>query len=52
MVSASALSVEISFALIFVLYIFTAPWVLVLFHLKQGMESAGEDPERHGQLVS
>lgn len=51
-VSASALSVEISFALIFILYIFTAPWVLVLFHLKQGMESAGEDPERHRQLVS
>ncbi|MFQ5538818.1 MAG: transglutaminaseTgpA domain-containing protein, partial [Candidatus Binatia bacterium] len=52
MVSASALSIEFSFASIFILYIFTAPWVLVLFHLKEGMESAGVDPERHGQLVS
>ncbi len=52
MVSASALSIEFSFASIFILYIFTAPWVLVLFHLKEGMESAGVDPERHGQVVS
>ncbi|MEE9548858.1 MAG: DUF3488 and transglutaminase-like domain-containing protein [Candidatus Binatia bacterium] len=51
-VSASALSIEFSFASIFILYIFTAPWVLVLFHFKEGMESAGVDPERHGQVVS
>jgi transglutaminase-like putative cysteine protease len=52
MVSASALSIEFSFAAIFILYIFTAPWVLVLFHFKESMESAGVDPERHGHVVS
>ncbi|MFQ5851729.1 MAG: transglutaminaseTgpA domain-containing protein [Candidatus Binatia bacterium] len=51
-VSASALTVEISFASIFVLYLFAAPWALVLFHLKEAMEAAGEDPERHSHLLS
>ncbi len=50
-VSAAALSVEVSFAFIFVVYLFTAPWVLVVFHLKEAMEKAGKDPEAHSHLI-
>ncbi len=50
-VSAAALSVEVSFAFVFVLYLFTAPWVLVVFHLKDSMERAGKDPEAQSNLV-
>jgi len=51
-VSASALSVELSFAVIFVSYLFAAPWVLVVFHLKEAMETAGKNPETQAQLLS
>lgn len=50
--TASALSVEASFAVIFVCYLFGAPWVLVLFHLKEAMEKAGKDPDRETRLLS
>jgi len=50
-VSAAALSVEMSFAFIFVMYLFTAPWVLVVFHLKEAMEKAGKDPEAQSHLI-
>jgi len=49
--SAAALSVEVSFAFIFVLYLFTAPWVLVVFHLKEAMEKVGKDPEAETRLL-
>jgi len=45
LLAASALSVEISFAVIFICYLFAAPWVLVLFHLKSATESAGKNPD-------
>ncbi|MBI2351110.1 MAG: DUF3488 domain-containing protein [Deltaproteobacteria bacterium] len=41
LLAAAALSVEVSFAAIFVCYLFAAPWVLVLFHLKTATEGAG-----------
>jgi len=50
-VSAAALSVEVSFAFIFVMYLFTAPWVLVIFHLKEAIEKAGKDPEAQSHLI-
>jgi len=50
-VAAAALSVEVSFAFIFVVYLFTAPWVLVVFHLKEAMEKAGKDPEAQSHLI-
>lgn len=50
-VSASALSVEMFFAAIFVAYLFLAPWVLVLFQLKEGAEAAGMDPNREPRLL-
>jgi protein-glutamine gamma-glutamyltransferase len=50
-VAASALSVEIFFAGIFVVYLFLAPWVLVLFQLKAGTEAAGKDPNREPRLL-
>lgn len=51
-VSAAALSVELSFAVIFVSYLFAAPWVLVVFHLKVAMETAGKNPETQTHLLS
>lgn len=50
-VTASALSVEVFFAGIFVAYLFLAPWVLVLFQLKEGAEAAGMDPNREPRLL-
>lgn len=52
LVASSALSTEISFAVIFVCYLFTAPWVLVLFHLKSAMDAAGKDPNMETRLLS
>ena len=52
LIAASALSVEVSFAVIFVCYLFVAPWVLVLFHLKGAMEETGKDPDRETHLLS
>lgn len=51
LVSASALSVELSFAILFVCYLFAAPWVMVLFHLKGAVENAGKDPDREIRLL-
>ena len=51
-VAASALSVEVFFAGIFVAYLFVAPWVLVLAHLKQGTETAGKDPDKEARLLA
>ncbi|MBI2357910.1 MAG: DUF3488 domain-containing protein [Deltaproteobacteria bacterium] len=50
--SASALSVELFFAGVFVAYLFLAPWVLVLFQLKGGAEAAGADPNQEPRLLS
>lgn len=50
-VTASALSVEMFFAGIFVAYLFLAPWVLVLFQLKEGAEAAGMDPNQEPRLL-
>ena len=44
MVASSALTVELSFAAIFIGYLFLAPWVLMLLQLKEGSEAAGKDP--------
>ena len=52
LLAASALSVEISFASIFLCYLFAAPWVLVLFHLKSATEAAGKSPDGEARLVS
>ena len=52
LVAASALSVEIFFAGIFVCYLFTGPWVLVLFHLKGAIEAAGKNPDQETGLPS
>lgn len=52
LLAASALSVEISFAAIFVCYLFAAPWVLVLFHLKTATEAAGKRPDMDNRLLS
>ncbi len=52
LLAASALSVEISFAAIFLCYLFAAPWVLVLFHLKSATEAAGKSPDGEARLVS
>jgi hypothetical protein len=52
LLAASALSVEISFAVIFVCYVFMAPWVLVLFHLKTAAETAGKTPDMEIRLLS
>lgn len=51
LLAASALSVEISFAVIFLCYLFAAPWVLVLFHLKTATESAGKIPDMETRLL-
>lgn len=51
-VSASALSVEMFFAAVFVSYLFVAPWVLVLFQLKEGTEAAGKDPDKEARLLA
>ena len=37
LVASSALTVEVSFAVIFVSYVFAAPWVLILFQLRTEM---------------
>src|SRR3989338_5335949 len=50
-VAASALSVEVFFAAIFVAYLFVAPWVLVLSQLKEGTETAGKDPDQEARLL-
>jgi transglutaminase-like putative cysteine protease len=50
-VAASALSVEVFFAGIFVAYLFVAPWVLVLSQLKEGTETAGKDPDKETRLL-
>lgn len=52
LLASSALSVEISFAVIFVCYLFAAPWVLVLFHLKTATEAAGRNPDLDTRLLS
>src|SRR3990167_7259571 len=52
LLAAAALSVEASFAAIFVCYLFAAPWVLVLFHLKTATESAGKIPDLESRLLS
>lgn len=52
LLAASALTVEISFAAIFLCYLFAAPWVLVLFHLKSATEAAGKSPDAEARLVS
>ncbi len=52
LIAASALSVELFFAVVFVCYLVSAPWTLMLFHLKQALVTAGKDPEREAQLVS
>lgn len=52
LLASSALSVEISFAAIFVCYLFVAPWVLVLFHLKTATEAAGKSPDLESRLLS
>lgn len=52
LLAASALSVEISFAAIFVFYLFAAPWVLVLFHLKSATEGVGKSPDLDARLIS
>ena len=52
LLAAAALSVEVSFAAIFVCYLFAAPWVLVLFHLKTATESAGKIPDLESRLLS
>lgn len=51
LIAASALSTEISFGLIFIVYLFSAPWVLVLFHLKTASEAAGKDPDTESGLL-
>ncbi len=50
-VAAAALSVELFFAVIFVSYLFAAPWVLVVFHLKDDMEKAGKNPDTETHLL-
>lgn len=52
LLASSALSVEISFAAIFLCYLFVAPWVLVLFHLKSATEAAGKRPDGEARFVS
>lgn len=52
LLAASALSIEISFAAIFLCYLFAAPWVLVLFHLKSATEEAGKSPEAEARFIS
>ena len=52
LLAASALSVEFSFAVIFICYLFAAPWVLVLFHLKSATESAGKNPDTETRFLS
>lgn len=52
LLASSALSVEISFAIVFVCYLFAAPWVLVLFHLKTATEAAGRNPDLDTRLLS
>lgn len=52
LLAAAALSVEVSFAAIFVCYLFAAPWVLVLFHLKTATGSAGKIPDLESRLLS
>ena len=50
-VAAAALSVELSFAVVFVAYLFAAPWVLVVFHLKEAMETAKKLPDAEIHLL-
>jgi len=52
LLAAAALSVEVSFAAIFVCYLFAAPWVLVLFHLKTATESAGKIPDLESRCLA
>lgn len=52
LIAASALSVEIFFAVIFICYLFAAPWVLVLFHLKTATEAAGKTAGSEAGLLS
>lgn len=52
LLAASALTVELFFAAIFVSYLFAAPWVLVLFHLKSATEAAGKNPDTEARLLS
>ncbi|MBI4526275.1 MAG: DUF3488 domain-containing protein [Deltaproteobacteria bacterium] len=52
LIAAAALSVELSFAWIFLAYLFSAPWVLVLLHLKTATESAGANPDGESRLLS
>jgi protein-glutamine gamma-glutamyltransferase len=42
-VASSALSLEISFAAIFLAYLFLAPWVLILLQLKEATENAAKE---------
>lgn len=52
LVASSALSVEVSFAIIFVCYVFAAPWVLILFQLKTDVEAAGKEPGKEARLLN
>ncbi len=52
LIAASALSTEISFGVILFLYLFSAPWVLVLCHLKTATEAAGRNPDTENGLLN
>jgi transglutaminase-like putative cysteine protease len=50
LIAATALSVELFTATIFVCYLITGPWVLVLWHLKGAIEASGKDPDKEVHL--
>ena len=43
LVAASALTVELTFATVFLAYLLLAPWVMTLFHLRREVAAAGEE---------
>ncbi|MGH7805468.1 MAG: transglutaminaseTgpA domain-containing protein, partial [Candidatus Binatia bacterium] len=42
-VAASALTVELAFAVVFIAFLLIAPWVMTLFHLRRATIAAGEE---------
>ncbi|MGH7832136.1 MAG: DUF3488 domain-containing protein, partial [Candidatus Binatia bacterium] len=50
-VSASALTVDLSFAGVFIAYLFAAPWALILLNLKESVEAAGQEPRSETRLL-
>lgn len=50
LIAATALSVELFTATIFVCYLIAGPWVLALWHLKGAIEASGKDPNKEVRL--